>query len=716
MIRRTMIEKFLRNTIPRFQEIRPMTEKIEWIKTHCSRMDHGGCSILVGVCNGRIVEIKGDADGFLNQGYCCVKGRHAHEKLDHANRLKTPLRRTGARGDGQWKSVSWDEALDVICENLSGIRQTHGAKSVAFCQGMPKGMEHFALIRLAHTFGSPNIVAVQDVCHAPREVSGLHTCGFYPVADYHHPSQVILLWGSNPPDTNEEGEISSLLMKQLREDTTLIVVDPRRTLMAEKAAYWLQIRPGTDAALALAFLNVIIEENLYDHAFVQEWTNGFDLLQSHCKAYAPEAVAGICGIDPDLIRKSARCYAKARPSAIGWGNAIEQHVTAWDTTRALVCLMAVCGNLDVPGGNIHAQDPSVLGLAHFVRADLVPNKSKEMIHTHFGTVPRLMTVPSAYFRKAVLDETPYPVKAAYMQCTNPLMGYADADLTYQALIKLDFLAVSDVFMTPTAAMADIVLPAATQFEFNDIGHYGLGHGIVLARKKIVDPPQNCWPDIRIINELGKRLTGPEYWFDDEQAMLEAVLKPSGLTFDAFCQKGYLKGAESFQKYVATGFKTTSKKVELNLAVAEKWGLSALPVFSQEPPDPFYPLILTCAKSPYYLHSAYRWMDSLRQKEPAPICQIHPLTAKKAGINEGDDVKVETFYGAMVQTAHITDRIRPEVIMAAYGWWFPDEKSGRDESWMRSNYNMLTHVQDLGKAFGTPALKGIPCRIRLASKT
>jgi len=701
--------------ITRFQEIRPMTEKIEWIKTHCSRMDHGGCGILVGVCNGRIVEIKGDADGFLNQGYICAKGRHAHEKLYHANRLKTPLRRIGARGNGQWKPVSWEEALDVICENLFRIRQVHGAKSVAFCQGMPKGMEHFALIRLAHTFGSPNIVAVQDVCHAPREVSGLHTCGFYPVADYHHPSQVILLWGSNPPDTNEEGEISSLLMKQLKEGTALIVVDPRRTLMAEKAAYWLQIRPGTDAALTLAFLHVIIEESLYDHRFVQEWTNGFDLLQSRCKSYSPEAVSGICGIDTDLIRASARCYAKGRPAAIGWGNAIEQHVTAWDTTRALVCLMAVCGNLDVPGGNIQAQDPSVLSLAQFVRADLVPEKTKEMIHAHFGTVPRLMTVPSTYFRRAVMGETPYPVKAAYMQCTNPLMGYADADLTYQALTRLDFLAVSDVFMTPTAAMADIVLPAATQFEFNDIGHYGLGHGIVLARKKIVDPPQSCWPDLRIINELGKRLTRPEYWFDDEQAMLEAVLKPSGLTFDAFSQKGYLKGPETFQKYAATGFKTASKKVELNLGMADKWGLSPIPEFSQKPPDSAYPLLLTSAKSPNYLHSAYRWMDSLRQKEPVPICQIHPLTAKKTGISEGNSVLVETFYGDMVQTAHITDRIRPEVIMAAYGWWFPEDDSALDESWKRSNYNRLTHTQELGKAFGTPTLKGIPCRIRKTSE-
>ncbi|MFZ3045329.1 MAG: molybdopterin-dependent oxidoreductase, partial [Desulfatirhabdiaceae bacterium] len=372
-----------------------MSESVEWVKTHCSRMDHGGCAISVGVQNGRIVQIKGDPDGYLNQGYICTKGRFAHQKLDHPDRLKTPLRRIGKRGDGKWESISWDDALNTISDTLSRIRNDHGAKSVAFCQGMPKGLEHFALIRLAHTFGSPNVVAVQDVCHAPREVGGLHTCGFYPVVDHHHPSRLILVWGGNPVNTNEEGEISSLLMKQIKNGCDLIVVDPCKTLMAQKARYWLPIRPGTDAALALAFLHVIIRESRFDREFVEKWTNGFDALAICCQPFTPEMVSEICGIDAGLIQESARCYAQSRPAAIAWGNAIEQHATTWDTTRALICLMAICGNLDVPGGNIHAQDPPILGLAPFVRADLVPNKISEMIHTHFGTVPRLMTVPAA---------------------------------------------------------------------------------------------------------------------------------------------------------------------------------------------------------------------------------------------------------------------------------------------------------------------------------
>ena len=174
-----------------------------------------------------------------------------------------------------------------------------------------------------------------------------------------------------------------------------------------------------------------------------------------------------------------------------------------------------------------------MGLGKFVRADLITDKRKEMIHAYHGTIPSLMTVPPVFFREAVLSEIPYPVKAAYTQCANPMLSYADARMTFEALMKLDFLAVSDIVMTPTASLADIVLPAATQFEFNDIDHYGLGHGIIVARLKIVEPPEQYWPDIKILNELGKAMTDPTLWFDDYEEILDLVLKPSGLRYKEF---------------------------------------------------------------------------------------------------------------------------------------------------------------------------------------
>ncbi|MCP4667856.1 MAG: molybdopterin-dependent oxidoreductase, partial [Deltaproteobacteria bacterium] len=173
-----------------------MAQDIRWTRTHCARMDHGGCSLLVGVQGDKIVKVKGDPKGFLNKGYVCLKGLASPDRLTHPDRLKHPLKRTGKRGEGKWQRISWEEALDEAAHNLNRIKEEYGARGVAFGVGMPKGLEHFALIRLANIFGSPNVVASQDVCHAPREISGLHTCGFYPVADLHHQSELIILWGS----------------------------------------------------------------------------------------------------------------------------------------------------------------------------------------------------------------------------------------------------------------------------------------------------------------------------------------------------------------------------------------------------------------------------------------------------------------------------------------------------------------------------------------
>lgn len=690
-----------------------MAKDIHWVKTHCARLDHGGCALLVGVRGNRIVKIKGDPGGLLNRGYACYKGLTGAERLTHPSRLKHPLKRAGQRGQGTWERISWDEALETVTRNLHRIRAEYGARAVAFCQGMPKGLEHFALIRLANIFGSPNVVGTQDVCHAPREITGVHTCGFYPVADFHHPSRLAVLWGSNITSTNEEGEICSLLLDRLKKGTELMVVDPRRTSLASRARLWLALRPGTDDALALGFLNVIIGEGLYDKDFVDTWTYGFDRLEAHVRPFTPEKISRRTRVPPDLIREGARLYARSRPASIQWGNAIEQSSATFDIARALVCLMAICGNLDVPGGNIKANEPDMLPLGKFVRADLLPAKPKEMINASHGTIPRLMTVPPSLLKRAILEDFPYPVRGAYVQGTNPLMAYAQSPQTFDALNRLDFLAVSDIFMTPTAALADVVLPAATHFEFNDIGHCGLGHGVLLARPKVVDPPGECWPDIKILNALGRALTAEEYWYEDYEEMLETLLRPSGYDYARFVEQGYLQGKGRFRKYESRGFKTPTGKVELALSRAGNGDLPPLPRCRglEEKEDPDYPLILTSRKSRYYLHSSYRWVESLRTKNPHPKTEIHPETAKSHGIQDGDAVVIETRMGAITQVAHVTDAVQPGTVYGAYGWWFPEGDARTQFEWRQSNYNMLTSAQHIGREFGTPDLKGIPCRIR-----
>jgi anaerobic selenocysteine-containing dehydrogenase len=676
-------------------------------------MDQGGCALLVGVRGNTIVQIKGDPEGYLNKGYTCFKGRTSADRLMHPNRLKYPLKRVGARGEGKWQRISWDEALDETAANLTRIRKEYGARAVGFGVGMPKGLEHFVQIRLANIFGSPNVIASQDVCHAPREVTGIHTCGFYPVADLHNPTELILLWASNPTSTNEEGQIASLYYAQLKRGAKLIVVDPRKIDLVDRADHWLQLRPGTAQALALGFINVIIEESLYDKEFVEKYTYGFEDLAQHVKAYPPERVADITWVPASLIRTAARMYAKAKPAALQWGNPIEHDINAFDATRSLVCLMALCGNLEVPGGNCNAHDPEIMNPASFVRADLLPGKSGAMISAHHEIIPRMMTIPPAYFRRAVLESVPYPVRGYYGMCTNPLVAWADSAVTYEAFKNLDFVAMAEIFMTPTASMADIVFPVAHHYEMNDIGHYGIGHGMIFARPKIVDPPGECWPDMKIINELGKRVSSPQLWHDNFEEFLEDIVRPAGLTYRQFVQKGYLKGPDRFRLYREKGFRTSTGKVELKLSTAEKLNLKPLPEFTgfPEKDDPQYPLLLISDKSRYFLLSSYRWVGKLREMRPRPKVEIHPETAARFGIGDGEEVVIETKYGTIIQYAHVTDVVHPRIISASLGWWFPEGDPASQYEWKQSNFNMLTSVGKLGKEFGTPNLKNLPCSIR-----
>jgi len=675
-----------------------------WFKTHCGRMDQGGCGLLVKVEAGRVVRVKGDPQARLSSGYVCPKGLNLPRRLDQPGRLTRPLRRRGST----LTPISWDDALDEISQRLGEIRDKHGARAVSFCQGMPKGLEHMSLIRLANTFGSPNVVGSQNVCHMPRELSGVHTCGFYPVVDYDQPSAAILVFGSNPTSTNEEGLISVQILRQLKAGARLIVVDPQRTPLAERAEVWLRLRPGSECALSLSLISTVIEEGLFDRDFTASFCHGFDELAERAARFSPEATAEATWLEPAQVRRAARIYASTRPAALHWGNGVEHSVHNFDTCRALVCLMALTGNLDAPGGNIDAGQPPVLSLREFVRADLAPTKYKEMVSFPAGLLPRFMVVPPPLWRRAILEGQPYPIRAAYVQTANPVLSYSDSRATVAALEALEFLVVSDVVMTPTAALADLVLPAATQFEFDDVGHYGLGHGFILARPKLAQPPGQCWPDLQIHNQLARRLGLGQEWFDDYHGLLESLLAPSGLSYAQFAEQGELRAEPSFFKYRRQGFRTPSRKVELALSRGREWGFDPLPDFQGLPfaDDPEYPLVLNSAKVKTFLGSSDRGVESLRRLRPRPTVRVHPRTAAELGLREGDPVRIETRAGSVVQYVKIFDGIDPRVVVAEPGWWFPE----REGDWRGANLNLLTQSQPLSKAFGTPNLRALPCRL------
>jgi anaerobic selenocysteine-containing dehydrogenase len=271
-------------------------------------------------------------------------------------------------------------------------------------------------------------------------------------------------------------------------------------------------------------------------------------------------------------------------------------------------------------------------------------------------------------------------------------------------------------MTPTAMMADIVLPAATQFEFNDVGHYGLGHGYVLARPKLVDPPRDCKPDLWIINELARALGLGDYWWPDYEQILQQLLEPSGLSYTEFAQKGFLADDYRPLKYEEKGFRTPTGKVELALSKANKMNIPALPVFEGLPfdEDPERQLILISGKCKDFLCSSNRRIASLRKRRPRPLLSIHPQTAASLGIAVGDAVVVETGFGSFTQFADVWDGVHPAVVSADHGWWFPEMGVERRFGWDISNYNMVTSSSTAGKAFGTPHTRAIPCKVRKAA--
>jgi anaerobic selenocysteine-containing dehydrogenase len=689
------------------------------IKTYCARMDHGGCGMLAHVVNEKITKVEGDPDSPLSRGTVCAKGLAQVERLNHPDRLNYPMKRMGERGEGKWGRLSWDEALGIIAEKIQETIKQDGQRAISFAQGTPKGLELYLMIRLANILNVPNISTPGNVCHMPRETASNLTCGFFPIPDYDHPPACVVVWGSNLFQTNEEGILGAQLRRALDQGARLIVIDPRKTGAASRADLWLQPRPGTDLALALGMLKVMIDENLYDKTFVENWTKGFPELKDHLQKYPLNKVSEITWIPKEQVIQAAHLFTQKKPACIQWGNALEHNINSFQCAKALLILMAISGSLDVPGGNVNRQGPPIMRPGELVQVKKFPDKKEKILSPEFRLATMMGFVPSQLIVKAILTAKPYPIRFMYVQGSNPLLSYANANETFQAMKRLDYLVVSEIFLTPTAQLADIVLPAATNFEFDDIGHFGLPHGFILARPKIVEPLGECWPDSKILNELGKRLGYGQYFWKNMRECLDEILRPAGMTYDDFKNVGILKGKWEHKGYEKKGFNTPSGKVEIYSQQLKDWGYDPLPSYQDLPESPEsspdllkeYPLIFTSAKDPYYFHSAYRNVSSLRKLSPDPVVLIHPETASKSGIAEGDWVSVETKRGTIRQKAKLNSDIAPRVIILSFGWWFPERKDLELFGWKESNLNILTsNNPPYDPAIGSTSLRAVPCRI------
>ncbi|MBK9114326.1 MAG: molybdopterin-dependent oxidoreductase [Betaproteobacteria bacterium] len=693
------------------------------LKSVC-RSCHGGCGTLLHVTDGRLTKVEGDRASPLNRGRLCPIGTSTLDLVYHPDRLQYPMRRTGARGEGKWQRISWDEALDEIAERLAAIKRDYGAEAIAM--GTGTGRHHIRWVsRFGHALGTPNWCEPGFAqCFHPRINTTILTFGDLPVNDFTGgtPPQCIVYWGHNPVNSGPDGETRFNALESLASHPKVIVVDPRRTRLAKEADLWLQLRPGTDDALALAMLHTIIEEQLYDAEFVERWTHGFDALAERVRPRSPEWAEPITWVPAEQIRAAARLYARTKPSMMEWGCAIEHTPNCIQTVRAISMLPALTGNIDVPGGWVFGMH----GLGRF--PSLIENLSPEMNAKRLGADRFKMLggegadLPAAHIPtllRAMREGVPYPVKAFLVFGNNTLTTFGNAKQAHEALLKLDLLVVADLFLTPTAELADIVLPAASWPELDQLaGLPTVAANVVLAQQKAVRIGE-CKSDEEIFVALARKMKLPVGTESVDEVLASQLANGCGLSLAQIRERGFHTVPFRYGKYKEGGFKTPTGRIELYATRLEAMGYDPLPYYEEPPESPLatpdvardFPLVLTTgARIPFFFNSEHRQLKSLRKAHPDPIVEIHPDTAGPLGIGKGDWVWIETRRGRIRQKARITDEIDPRVIHVEHGWWFPEE-AGPDHGVWKSNANVLTdNGPPYDPAMGTYQLRALLCRI------
>ena len=689
------------------------------VKSHC-RMCHGGCGVLVYVKDGKIAKIAGDPDCPINHGTLCSKGIGASQLVYHPDRLTYPVRRVGSKGSGKWERISWDEALDAIAEKILNYKESFGAESIVM--GYGTGRENEAVIyRFANLLGSPNTLTAGHFCYGPRIATTIITCGTNPIVDYENNPKCIMVWGNNLVISNPDCYKGEPFSTALDAGAKLIAVDPRLTRIAARADIWLPLRPGTDTALALGMCNVIVQEELYDKEFVENYVHGWDAFVRRVNEYPLKKVEEITWVPKEKIQEAARLFATTKPAAIQWGVAIEQQVNCADNNRALLALMGITGNIDVQGGQMLFSSPKIRNVGQFGAHKMLSREQaeKRLGGDRFRLAGNFAIINPKCVWDAILEEEPYPVKMLFFISSNPVLTRGNAREVYRALEAVEFMAVADFFMTPTAELADIVLPAATWLEMDYIGDFWKRHGYILPRRKVVQIGE-CRSDHEMLNDLAHRVGQGEHWWDTFEGGLDHILEPMGITWKDFEKMDYIRGDVNYRKYKEKGFSTPTGKFELYSTLLEKWGYDPLPQFREPPEGPNsspeiykkYPYILiTGRRQPGFFHTENRQLPWLRELHKDPVVEIHPETAEKEGIGEGDWVIIESPRGKVRQRARLFAGMDPRIVSAEHAWWFPENKDP-GHGWDESNINILTSnaYEDCDPAMGATHVRTLLCRI------
>jgi anaerobic selenocysteine-containing dehydrogenase len=697
---------------------------------------HGGCGQKLYVKDGQLIKIEGNEDHPFNQGRSCPRVLALTQYMYHPDRITQPLKRVGERGEGKFEPISWDEAYDICEQRMNAIKEEYGAEAVIFAQGTGRDIGG-PLSFLTYSFGSPNWVQLGlsgQSCYTPRLGSMKAVMGDFAVTDcsqysekrYNDPEwkvpETILVWGQNPPNGCPDAFMGHWIVDCMKLGSKIISVDPCHTWITTRAAQHLQLRPGTGGALALGMLNVIINEDLYDKAFVENYTYGFEELKKRVQEYPVDKVAAITDVPAQSIVAAARLYANSKPGALHWGVPVDMEPEATSVAHALICLWSITGNIDIPGGNVIARPSfgvtaypwSTEELVKLYGKDLVSQLNKKRIGA--DTYPMVKNFRGWAHPDMCIDQIdtgkPYPIKGAWIQTANVLGGQAArARFHYDALKKLDFVVVVDLFHNPTTmALADVVLPAATFPEKNSFRAWWAPLQII---KKHVQVGE-CKTDWEINFEMAKRFNpeGLKQW-DTVIDLFNERLAPSGHTFDDISEKGgwVMPGEGPFKPYNRhekgylradgkAGFNTETGKVELYCKQFEEWGLDPLPRYVEPPQSPIstpelyekYPLIMiTGSRTQLFFHSEHRMIPWLREKEKDPFVEVHPETAKQFNVYDGEWVYLKNDMGRVKRKVKLTRRVKPGQIQTRHGWWLPELKGSEPELFGLWDYQINTII-------------------------
>ena len=692
--------------------------------------------------HGRIARLRPRKDH--PRGIVCTRGTRAAEIVYSPDRILHPQRRIGERGDGRFERISWDTAFDFLVERIQSIAAEHGPEAIATYTGRgnfefglneafaPEGPAESSANAVLFPFGSPNAVGVGSLCFvsvgmiAPRSVMGEV---YHDLSDDIDRADLVFVWGSNPATASPPWNFVRLKAAQAR-GARVVVIDHRRSETARGLdAEWIAIRPGTDGALALGLLHVLIDEDRHDHTFVERWTHGFEELRTYVATFTPEHVATITGVAAETVRELARTIGDAVGFTTLMYTGLEYSNSGVQSIRAVLILQALAGHLDGPGGKV-IKEPGRARLTRHVTAS--PSAARPAVgaaefpiywdvrhEAHGGMLPR-----------AILEGEPYPIRGMLVSGSSIITSWPDPDRWRRALAALDLLVVIDRFPTADAAYADLVLPATTMFE---IESYMVYDRQVELRRRVIEPQGEARNDYLIFAELADRLGYGGRWPRTERGLVEAALEGTGIRYEQLAASpdgvSLERPPTRYRKYETgdlrpdgqPGFDTPTGLFEITSEWFRSHGYEPLPVYTEPVEGPLatpalaarFPLVLnTGARVKSDFRSQHRNIPSLVAMAPSPIVTMHVDDASARGISDGDPVDVVSPRGRVRFRARVCGDIVRGAVEASMGGGGP---LGPD-AWRNANVNALTDAANYDPISGFPVFKSLLCEVeRVASE-